>query len=487
MSFIFVPVYIQLLGIEAYGLIGLFALLQAWLALLDLGMTPTLSREMAQFVGGARSPQSIRDLLRSIEVVALAIAILIALAIYATSHLLAAHWLQAEGLPLGVVSHALAVMGVVTGLRFIESIYRSSIVGLQQHVLLNAANSAMATLRGIGAVAVLTWVSPTVQAYFIWQGAISLMTLAIFAAVTYNALPSADRGGRFSRTELLSIARFASGMVGIVFLSLLLMQVDKVLLSRLLTLSEYGYYTLAAVAAGTLNSLSGPITQAWYPRLNQLHAAGETSKFIKTYHQGAQLVVVIMGSAAMTLVMFPDVLLLLWTQNAELADGTAQFVSLLAIGNLFNGLMRIPHMTQLVYGWTSLTIWTNIIAVAVVIPAIFWATPRYGAEGAAWVWVALNASYLLISVQFMYRRILTNEKWRWYAEGILQPLAGAFAAALLLRWLIALPTSTIGQASLLAAAATATLFSSLLGAPLLRGSLNHFAMTWLYRRRVKPV
>ena len=40
MGLAFIPLYINYLGIEAYGLIGLFAVLQGWLVLLDLGMTP---------------------------------------------------------------------------------------------------------------------------------------------------------------------------------------------------------------------------------------------------------------------------------------------------------------------------------------------------------------------------------------------------------------------------------------------------------------
>ena len=75
MGLAFIPLYIRFLGIEAYGLIGLFALLQAWLSLLDMGLTPTLGREMARFTGGSRSAESIRDLLRSIEFIALAIAL----------------------------------------------------------------------------------------------------------------------------------------------------------------------------------------------------------------------------------------------------------------------------------------------------------------------------------------------------------------------------------------------------------------------------
>jgi O-antigen/teichoic acid export membrane protein len=486
MGLLFIPLYIKFLGIEAYGLIGLFALLQAWLALLDMGMTPTLTREMARFAGGARTAQSISDLLRSIEIVAVAIACLITLAVAIASDWLATEWLQAEGLPVSVVAHAFAIMGAVTAIRFIESVYRSSMIGLQHQVLLNSVNGAMATLRGAGAVAVLVWVSPTIQAFFIWQGIVSVINLTVFAWVTYRALPKSDRPARFSLPELLGIGRFAGGMVGIVFLSLLLMQVDKLLLTRLLTLSEYGYYTLAAVAAAALNTLSGPITQAWYPRLNQLHASGNTRSFIKTYHQGAQLLAVVMGSAAITLILFSDTLLLLWTQNLELAKQAAGLVSVLALGNLLNGLMRVPHMAQLTYGWTSLSNWINTFAIFAVIPAIFWATPRFGAVGAAWVWVALNAGYVLIGIQLMYRRILVHEKWRWYMEDVLQPLAGPLIVGLLLKWAVTPPATAIGQFCLLAAAAIITLASAAVTSTLIRRRMIDHAAQWLYPHKIKP-
>jgi hypothetical protein len=49
MNFVFVPVYIALLGIEAYGLIGLYASLQALYYILDAGMSATLNRELARY------------------------------------------------------------------------------------------------------------------------------------------------------------------------------------------------------------------------------------------------------------------------------------------------------------------------------------------------------------------------------------------------------------------------------------------------------
>ena len=170
MSLAFVPLYIKYLGIEAYGLIGIFAMLQTMLNLLDMGMKPALGREMARFTGGAHNAQSIRDLLRSTEFISIAIAILVAMGIWAASGWLAADWVREENLPVEVVAHAFALMGAVIALQFVHSIYTSSIAGLQRQVLQNVVGTLTATVRALGAVGVLIWVSPTINAFFIWRG-----------------------------------------------------------------------------------------------------------------------------------------------------------------------------------------------------------------------------------------------------------------------------------------------------------------------------
>ena len=436
MGLAFIPLYIKYLGIESYGLIGLFAVLSTCLSLFDMGMTPTLSREMARFTGGSHDAESIRDLLRSIEVLTVSIALLIAAGVALGAPWIATNWLSGEKLPIHIVIQSITIMGTVSALRFVETIYHGSINGLQRQVLFNIANSSIATLRGLGAVAILVWVSPTIQAFFLWQGLLSILTLGILASLTYSSLPPIKRRARFSPTALRSVWRFAGGMFGISFLALLLTQVDKVLLSKLLTLGEYGYYALAATVAGVLYMLISPITLAVYPRLCELQGADHQLALAKTFHKAAQMVSVFAGSVAIVLMLFSETFLRLWTQDSILAERTAPLLSLLVLGNLLNGLMWVPYQTQLAYGWTSLTLIVNLIAVAVLVPTIFLVTAQYGAVGAAWAWAGLNMGYLLIAVQFMFRRILRAEKWRWYIQDLIVPLfAGSFVALLLkLSW-----------------------------------------------------
>lgn len=462
MEIVFVPLYIKYLGMEAFGLIGIFSLLQAWLSLLDAGMTPALSREMARFTGGKHSPQSIRNLLRSIEIIAITIAVCVAVLIFLGGEWLTSNWLKTDKLSDVVVANALALMGVIIALRFVENIYRSSLVGLQKQVAVNVISSLMATLRSVGSLGILIWVSPSIESFFMWQCVVSILTLIPFIILVYIGLPKAKYRGEFSVSSLKKIWRYAGGMLLITFLSLLLTQVDKILLSKLLLLKEFGYYSLAALVAGGLYILVNPVGQAFFPRFSELVVLKDETRLIATYHKGAQLVSVIMGSVAVIIVFFTEQILYLWTQDIQLTQKIVPIVIPLVIGNFLNGLMWIPYQAQLAHGWTSLTIKINSISVLIIIPLIVWLAPIYGAEGVAWIWVFLNMIYVLVGVQFMFKNILLGEKWRWYWKDVLLPVLAAIVIAALLSLVLPKNEAYFIQVLWLFLASILVFFSSLI-------------------------
>jgi O-antigen/teichoic acid export membrane protein len=483
MSLAFVPIYIKYLGVEAYGLIGMFLMLQTWLTLLDMGMKPALGREMARFTGGGRDGQSIWDILRSVEIIALGIAVLIALGIWAGSGWLATDWVQAATLPEGVVAEAFTLMGVVAALRFIENIYTSSLNGLQRQVLVNVTTSIIATIRGLGAVGMLVWVSPTLDVFFMWQAVVSLATVLVYLGIVYNILPPPARVARFSLAALRSIWRFAAGMVGIALLALLLTQVDKIILSRLLTLENFGYYSLAGLIANSLYLLANPIGTAFAPRFVELLTRQDDLALTRAFHLGAQLITVLMGSAALILMVFADRALFLWTADPSLTEQVAPIVTVLALGTFLNGLMWMPYQLQLAHGWTSLTIRINTVAVMLLLPTILWVAPVYGAIGAAWVWVALNAGYCVIGVHFMYRRILKSEKWIWYRADILLPTVAAVLTAFLCRWGLPEQSGRINELFLLVGVSLTVVAAAGLSAPIVRTHVFSY-LTGLWKTAV---
>jgi O-antigen/teichoic acid export membrane protein len=445
MGFAFVPLYIKYLGIEAYGLIGLFAVLQSWLMLLDMGMTPTLGREMARFTGGGRSIESIRDLLRSVEIVAIIVAFLIAGGVGFGANWIAVNWLRSDSISVDTVTNAFVIMGIVTALRFVEGIYRSAITGLQHQVLYNKISAIMATLRGLGAVVILKWVSPTIQAFFLWQGLVSILTLLILGIFTYKSLKKGERSGRFSFGELKSVSIFAGGILGITLLKLMLTQIDKVILSKLLTLSDFGYYTLATTVASSLLVLVSPVVQAIYPKFCELHARHDYNGFVDNFHKSSQLVSVIAGSFCITMIFFSQTFLEVWTQDSFTASKVSPLLMILSVGSLMNGLMWIPYQAQLAHKWTKLPVFINLISVIIIVPSIIYIVPKYGVVGAAWIWVTLNCGYFFISGNFMFKKILITEKWHWYFHDVFKPLIVTTIIILITKMILPIPDTMFLQ------------------------------------------
>lgn len=425
MAVAFLPLYIQYLGVEAYGLIGIFAVVQALIMILDMGMGPTLNGEMTRFTNGAYSPQSIRDLLRSLEIICYSLAAVVVIVVWLSSDYIAREWLKAEHLPVVDVAHALTLMALVAALRLCEGIYRGSLYGLEHQVWYNFVYAFFTTLRYVGALAVLVWFSASIEAFFVWQAGVSLLTLAGLATRVYQSLPKARSSAKFSQGALASVWKFAGGVMGITIVTMLFLQMDKLLLLRLVSLKDLGYYSLAVTAANVLFMVVIPVTQAIYPQLVKLSSSDDQSGLAVIYHKTAQLVAVLTASASMLLCFFSSGIIFMWSGNEDLVRNTAPLLSILVVGSFLNGLSSLPYQLQIAHGWTGLLLKINILVVLIFIPSILVIAPLYGVEGAAWVWVAMNAVYLLLTSHFMHRRLLREHKWNWYFFDTLLPLSGA--------------------------------------------------------------
>ena len=480
LSVALVPVYIRYLGIEAYALVGLFTVIQIWLALLDFGMTPTLSREMARFTAGAVPVQTIRDLLRTLEMLAAGVALVIIAALWLGSDYLAHHWLDAKNLPPAAIAQAIIIMSLVVASRFCETLWRSALFGLQQQVWWSGAQAVLNTFRYGGAALLVAFAVPTTTAFFLWQLLASLLTLTAFGWKLYRCLPAGDRPARFSVVALVDIRRFAAGMIGINLLAVLLTQLDKVILSKLIPLADFGHYMLATALAGLLYALAAPVTQALSPPLVEAATRGDTAGVARLYHGGAQLIAVVVAPVALLLIGFGGDVMLLWTGDAALSAKVAPLLALVAAGTLLNTLMQMAYFTMVAHGWTRLSLVSNIVAAAILLPALALIVPRYGGAGAALVWIILNLGYIVLQVPLLHRRILRGEMWQWYGRDVALPLLAAVAAvavAVVLRGQFALSRwqlvpalgLTWGMATLLATLVT----------PLVRSRLRGFAERFL--------
>ena len=424
MNLALIPLYIRLMGIEPYGLVGFFLTLQSVLALLDAGLGRTLNRELARFSALPDAAPQMRRLLRTFELIYWGVAFVAGALIMLLSRWIASGWVRPERLSGETVQQAILLMGLAFIAQWPLALYSGGLVGLQKQVSLGVISAAAATLRGGGAVLVLWLVSPTVQAFFIWQICVGLLNTAVVAIVVWRAVGGTG-GARFDVVALRSTWRFAAGVTVISVLASVLTQLDKVILSRMLSLEMFGYYAFAGTTAASLYRFIGPISSAVFPRFAQLVEARDDARLAALYHDVAQLMAVVILPAAIFVAFFSHEVLLLWTRDPVTVGNTHLILSLLIIGTALNGLLNIPYALVLAYGWTRMVIWTNVAAVLILVPLVLVLTRRFGAPGAALGWLAYNTGATLVVPVLMHRRVLRGELFRWYVHDVSAPLAAA--------------------------------------------------------------
>jgi O-antigen/teichoic acid export membrane protein len=446
------PLYIRFLGMEAYGLIGFYFMLQGVIQILDLGLSPTVNREMARYSVLPGKAGEARDFVRTLEVGYWAIGILIGCAVWYGAPYIAAHWIKSGNIAPMEVRRAVAIMGALTALQWPLTFYHGGLLGLQRQVLLNGITIATATLSGGGALLVLWLVSPTVSAFFSWQIAVSLLQAAATTFALWRSLPGSGHAVRFAPGITRRIWRFAAGMSGITVTALILTQLDKVILSKMLPLKNFGYYILAGMVANGLSGLLiAPMFNTIFPRFSSLVAAGDEKSLLEMYHGSTQVMAVMILPVAVFIALFSPEIMHLWTGSQEIASNTAPILSILVAGTALNGLMNLPFALQLSHGWTRIGVAINTVFIVTLVPAIVLMTMNYGATGAASVWLGLNAVYMIAGVPLTHRRLLKGEAVRWFTKDLGIPFAGSIAIAGIARLIfpsLASP-SRFTQASLL--------------------------------------
>lgn len=481
LSIIVIPVYIRLMGIESYGLIAFSITLLALFTILDIGISQTINREMARLIALPEKAQEIRNLVRTLEILNWIVAISIGILMFFLAKPIALYWIQSDKLDYQTVYYVLILMGLSITFQWPSTFYSGAMIGLQKQVLLNVILAGMTTLRCVGAVLVLLMVSPNIEAFFIWQIIIYAFQAMIMAFALWSNLPKTGKGAVFQVSLLSNIWRFAAGMGGIAIISLIISQVDKFILSRLLTLEAFGYYSLAAVVATSFSFLIGPLVTAIYPRLTQLVAVKDRETLKQVYHSGCQLMAVLIIPIALFIAFFAKEIILLWTQNPITAENIHLLVTFLAIGAMFNGLAHIPLSLQYAHGRTRLIFYISIGVVIIMIPGIFLMVRYFGAQGATVILMVINLLYTLTITQFVHRHIFPEENRRWYINDAGLPLIAALISIGIGRIFIHGTISTVPLVLKLAAVVFITLIVTSFVTPIIRGWLLN-RISYLHRK-----
>lgn len=435
-----VPVYAQHLGIEAFGVIGFYVTLQACFQALDVGLSTTLSRESSLY-SADRSRQFIFSRVKSIlERFFFGTAACSIVIFYLGAEWISVNWIKANQVAPSTIVLTLQLMGIIIAFRWLSCLYRGMSIGFELQVWLAKLNIGVNTARFLIPLPFIIYFDVGLAFYFYMQLMVAIAEfLFLYSKIRgqLKTMRTAQLGCTVSadRSEFERILKFAYGVAITSVIWVILTQTDKLVLSKVLPLDEYGRFSMAVTLAGGISLITAPITMAMLPRMTGIASSGDNVGLLLMYRRLTQLVVTVLTPVTIVLTLTAYSAMFAWTGDAELSMNTSLILAIYAIGNMVMSVGASAYALQYSLGRIRMHVIGNIISALIYVPCVIFAAANHGAIGAATVWLLVNLLYLFIWVPQIHTKLVPNINRQWFGSDIGLILAAGSVPAMIFVWL----------------------------------------------------
>jgi O-antigen/teichoic acid export membrane protein len=420
----FAPLYLNILGVSAYGLIAFYGVLLTILTIADVGLSASFAREAAR----ESRVEVLLDQLRSSEIALMSLLSISAVAMIGAAPFIATQWLKSDGVvPDDVMVDCLRLMPVGLLAQVAMSLYFGGLMGRQRQVAANFWQMSYVTVRSAG-VLIPLFFFPHPLVFFLWQAISGWVFLFLMRRALINEVceGGAYRRGRFSFSALQRVSNYAVGMFAMAIISGVNSQLDRLVVSRMRPINEFAWYTLAATLAQIPTMVAMPIAAAMLPRFTQLVEAEDTSQVAQLYAKATYAIAILASITAGAIVFFADQILALWLPGQAVPALLPAVSAVLAGGGLFLALQLMPFHLSLAHGHSATNVRLGVFVLFASIPLQCYLTSHFGLLGAAVPWLFVGVVGFLVLGTAINRRFARTDILEWFIKLNLIPVAFCF-------------------------------------------------------------
>lgn len=425
-NFLFIPLYINYLGFESYSVISFTLVIAGLMAVLDGGLTATLSREFSRMDNTLEQKIQIYKTLETSYFIISGVSIL---AIFFSSNYIASNWLHLKSFSVETISYLIKIVSFDIGFQLLFRFYMGGMLGIEKQVEANVFQILWGIFRN-GIVVLAIIIVPTLDFFFIWQS-ISTVIFAILMRFVLNKFLIGNYNLNFqlqlNKTILNKVWRFAGGMLLISLVSSLNTQMDKIAISRLLPVENLGHYTLAVSLAMCIIIFVNPISTALLPRFTALYSQGNLEGATRIFDKTNLFVSIMVFSIMLNIIFYSRDLIWIWTSDLNLAELASVFLPYIALGTGMLALQIIPFNISIANGYTKLNNIMGIISLIITIPGYWFATKIYGAIGSSYIFGGVQTILTFIYIYYINKKFLNMKSiTKFYINQMLFPFLISF-------------------------------------------------------------
>lgn len=390
-SLLTLPVYLNLIGEERYGVLSIAWLFLGYFGLFDLGLSQATAQRIATLKDATAGERA--ETFWTALTINVGFGILGGLLLWPVAHFFFVHHFKVDESLRSEIISAIPWLITAVPVATVSGVLTGSLQGRERFLSLNIIGVTgtaffqivpLLTTMLIGAN--LKWILPSVVLS-------RLITLVLLFVQVRHHVPLSGRP-RFNRALIGPLFRFGGWVSVSGIISPLMTALDRFIIGAMVGAKAVTYYTVPYNLANRITLLPQSLTSALFPRL----AAADSSERERLVADAVRVLLVLM-TPVIIVGLFLIQPFLGWWIDTEFATEAASVGQIILLGLWANSLAIIPYVTLQAQGRPDLVAKAHLVEVLPYLAMLYIGLTHWGVAGAAWAWslrVSLDALLLFI-------------------------------------------------------------------------------------------
>lgn len=391
---LFIPLIINLVGIEQYGLVSFLMLLISLLGLIDAGISGGMVRLISTTKDDHVLLKNSLSLWSKVFKFVIFISALIVFIFFVAAESISLYWIKSD-LDESFLKKCLNIIGVITALTFLRGYLISKVVGYEKHIQLSIWQTLIVASQYIFSYAALIYINNTIDVYlysiavFTIIDCIVVLCLGIiFTCKNRKHLVQTNQSTHagIEQTDIVGTKQFLANTVSLSSLTIvwtIASQSDKIILSSAVDIKEFSYYQIAAQVSLCINLLIMPLNQYLMPRLSNMYAVGQKDAFTQLWFYFLFYFAVFLAFFSPLYIFYGQTVIELWLGDKVLGENVHTVLRWLFFSAIFQAISNFLFIYYYVINELNKQLVAYLIYFFLTLPCVYFIALFYGAEACA--------------------------------------------------------------------------------------------------------
>lgn len=397
------PIFLKYVPTAEWGFVGLVSTVISLFAILESGVGQGITREFAFYAAKSAEPVKVEEcarLLFSYEIIYWVFSAVLCIIILILGPQISNHWLV---LPVSLESLSQRILkyaAVLVFLHFSGLIYRAALIG-SGHQIANSLISVGGAFIRYGLALILVRINRSVEMIVLpYVLAIAFETMLRYRHAWHSVVKMSPRISFWSSDLVKITAPKLLVLTSATLISSVASQLDKVVLSGIVSIEQFGYYTIATSVGLGILQIYSPLLTALLPRIVSAHQL--KSENVKNIYLTTYVVITIINIFGIVLFYNYGISILTWwLVNENVVSQVYLPLFILLIGSAFSALYSVGYMMMIIKSEVRKILCINLMTIVVTATVLYSLAKNYGIGGAAVNWLIINLFSFILSLWYV--------------------------------------------------------------------------------------